>query len=72
MNKIIFVMFISVMLLSIIFISGCTTAQTILDPCKINCEDIFQSCNHKCGEGLLSSICKEKCTYDYNRCMNNC
>lgn len=32
------------------------------------CEREFNSCNHECGEGILSSICKEKCTYDYKKC----
>lgn len=35
-----------------------------LDPC----EKQFEECNHACGEGILSSICKEKCTFDYKGC----
>ncbi len=32
------------------------------------CERELNQCNHACGEGILSSVCKEKCTYDYNQC----
>ena len=35
-----------------------------LDPC----EGEFSDCNHGCGEGILSSICKEKCAYNYRNC----
>lgn len=34
------------------------------------CENAFSECNHACGEGILSSICKEKCSYDYRSCKN--
>lgn len=37
-----------------------------LDPC----ERSFQECNHSCGEGILSSVCREKCSYDYRNCKN--
>ncbi len=43
--------------------SGNIVSQ-IVDPC----EGEFQECNHACGEGILSSICKEKCSYDYREC----
>lgn len=36
----------------------------VVDPC----EREFNSCNHECGEGILSSICKEKCSYSYRKC----
>lgn len=35
-----------------------------IDPC----EREFSDCNHGCGEGILNSICKEKCSYDYRVC----
>ena len=38
----------------------------VVDPC----ERELQDCNHRCGEGILSSICKEKCSYDYRRCKS--
>lgn len=38
--------------------------EKAIDPC----EREFQECNHACGTGILSSICKEKCSYDYRRC----
>ncbi len=38
--------------------------EKAVDPC----EKEFQDCNHACGEGILSSVCKEKCSYDYRRC----
>jgi hypothetical protein len=41
--------------------------EKAIDPC----EKQFSECNHACGEGLLSSICKEKCSFDYRSCKNN-
>jgi hypothetical protein len=38
--------------------------QRAFDPC----EKTFSDCNHGCGEGILNSICKEKCSYDYRIC----
>jgi len=38
--------------------------EKAIDPC----EKSFQDCNHACGEGILNSICKEKCSYDYRSC----
>jgi uncharacterized ion transporter superfamily protein YfcC len=40
--------------------------ERAIDPCEKELSD----CNHSCGEGILSSICKEKCTYDYGVCKN--
>ncbi len=42
------------------------TLEKAVDPC----EREFSDCNHACGEGLLSSVCKEKCSYDYRKCKN--
>jgi hypothetical protein len=38
--------------------------EKAIDPC----ERQFSDCNHGCGEGILNSICKEKCSYDYRSC----
>ena len=46
------------------FIISSGALQTAVDPC----EREFSNCNHACGEGLLSSVCKEKCSYNYRRC----
>ena len=43
--------------------SGNVISQ-VVDPC----ERQFNECNYGCGEGILSSVCKEKCSYDYRRC----
>lgn len=64
MKKIIFVLIIGLLLMGLIFTTACSS---INDPCQSQ----FDNCNHNCGEGILSSICKEKCTYDYNRCREN-
>jgi hypothetical protein len=39
----------------------------VFDACKNKLKD----CNYGCGEGLLASICKEKCAYDYRVCNEN-
>ena len=56
----------AILLLSIGLISGCTAIQQI-DPC----EREYTNCVHDCGEGILSSICKEKCTYNRNDCQES-
>ncbi len=38
--------------------------QQAVDPC----EKQFQDCNHGCGEGILNSVCKEGCSYNYRNC----
>lgn len=38
----------------------------VIDPCQRT----LDSCNTGCGEGILSSVCKEKCAYDYRKCKN--
>ncbi|MFH1377097.1 MAG: hypothetical protein ABIH25_05675 [Candidatus Woesearchaeota archaeon] len=47
-----------------IIISGCTISN------EAKCEIEYKSCVHDCGEGILSSICKEKCTYDRKQCLD--
>lgn len=34
------------------------------------CQSTFEDCNYECGKGILSSVCKEKCTYNYRQCKN--
>ena len=46
------------------FIINSGALKTAIDPC----EKAFQDCNHGCGSGMLSSVCKEKCSYDYRKC----
>jgi hypothetical protein len=48
------------------FLVSSGTLQKAVDPC----ERSFSDCNHGCGEGILSSVCKEKCSYDYRNCKN--
>lgn len=48
------------------FLISSGVLEKAVDPC----EREFSSCNHACGEGLLSSVCKEKCSYDYRSCKN--
>jgi len=50
------------LLVGLFLISGCSELS---DPCK----SAFENCNYSCGDGILNSICKEKCTYDYNKCQ---
>ena len=52
--------------LAVYFIFQSGAVEEAIDPC----ERQFQDCNHGCGEGILSSVCKEKCSYDYRRCKN--
>ncbi|MFC1682087.1 hypothetical protein ACFL0X_00545 [Nanoarchaeota archaeon] len=32
------------------------------------CEREFKSCNDACGEGILSEVCKQKCTHERKVC----
>jgi hypothetical protein len=66
-NKLVIVVILIILLVVGAFVliqSG--VIERALDPC----EKIFSDCNHGCGEGILSSICKEKCSYDYRSCKN--
>lgn len=51
-------------IIALFLLMGCTEIKKVADPCR----SAFEDCNYSCGEGVLSSICKEKCTYDYNTC----
>jgi hypothetical protein len=62
-STVVFAILIASVLVSVVFMSGCTNP---IDPC----EQQLQDCNHACGDGILSGICKEKCTYDYNQCKS--
>ena len=58
-------MLLIVLVVAMAFMSGCDSVSP--DPCKRS----FDSCNYNCGKGMLSSICQEKCTYQYNTCRKN-
>lgn len=62
MKTIYLFLILGLVLLSALFVLGCISNP--LDKCQRD----FDKCNHDCGEGILSSICKEKCTYNYNKC----
>lgn len=51
----------AILIITTVLISSCT----IIDPCERD----YTNCVHDCGEGILSGICKEKCTYDRNSCQ---
>ena len=53
-----------ILLIGLLLVSGCSE---ISDPCKSK----FEDCNYNCGDGILSSVCKEKCTYQYNDCRES-
>ena len=46
------------------FIIQSGAVEQVIDPC----EKAFQDCNHGCGEGILNSVCKESCSYNYGQC----
>lgn len=64
-GKIIFIIVLLILLAiaAFVIIKSGALAKAI-DPC----EKEFSDCNHECGEGILSSLCKEKCSYDYRVC----
>lgn len=62
---VIFIIILLILLgIAVYFIIQSGAVEKAVDPC----EREFQDCNHDCGEGILSSICKEKCSYEYRRC----
>jgi hypothetical protein len=63
MKKILFSLLMIIILLSLI-LTGCSEISKVTDPCK----SAFEDCNYGCGDGILNKVCKEKCTYDYNKC----
>jgi len=46
------------------FIVQSGALEKAIDPCKKQLDE----CNYGCGEGILNSVCKEKCSYDYRSC----
>ncbi len=56
---------ISLIVLILFLVAGCSEITKVSDPCK----SAFENCNYNCGDGILSSVCKEKCTYQYNKCQ---
>lgn len=64
MNKTTTLSFLLLILVALL-VSSCSEISTITDPCKSE----FEDCKYSCGEGILNKICKEKCTYDYNKCQ---
>jgi hypothetical protein len=65
MNKFLALMFIGFALVSVVSVSGCT--NPFVDPCQTE----FEQCNYNCGEGIVSGICKEGCTMQFNQCKIN-
>lgn|GEM_PF-3271305 len=61
--KMMIILVLAILSLAIVLTSGCT----VIDPCERN----YTNCVHDCGEGILSGICKEKCTFDRNECQDN-
>ncbi len=58
------ILVLAILLTTIAIANGCT-----LIPQTDPCEREYTDCMHDCGEGILSSICNEKCTYDRNKCQ---
>lgn len=58
-------------LIGIVIISGCTNPIDPKEQAKERARQTFNDCNQRCGEGILSPICKEKCTYDYNQRLSD-
>jgi hypothetical protein len=65
-------MLILIIVILILFLTGNLNSHTgaavkkYVDPCETK----YKNCVHACGEGLLSGICKEKCTYDRRVCKS--
>lgn len=57
-----------IVLATIVLISGCTSPslKSPKEQAQEQARESFDQCNYQCGEGILNSLCKEKCTYDYN------
>lgn len=65
MKKLFLIIMLVVLFLSLI-LTSCSEVSRVTDPCKRE----FDDCNYGCGDGVFSSVCKEMCTYDYNKCKN--
>ena len=57
------------LLISIFLVSGCTVSSPLYpkEQAKNTAKAEFDECNQRCGDGILNSICKEGCTYQYNQ-----
>ena len=63
-NTLTIVIIVLLLIVGVAVLAQNDTVKKLFDPC----ERTFSDCNHNCGEGILNSICKEKCTYDYRVC----
>jgi len=63
---------IGILLLGIVtlaLLSGCTGFAFI---CEEQSRQKMATCNTDCGEGILSELCKTKCTIENNERINQC
>jgi len=66
MKKLIIILM-AILLISLIFVSGCSEITKITDPCKAE----YDECNYGCGEGWGSGLCKTSCSSQYSQCKKN-
>lgn len=67
MNKLLFALICIALLIGVVLISGCISGGMSIDPC----EREYSNCVHNCGEGILSSLCKQGCKWDRDKCKKN-
>jgi len=68
MNRKAGIMIILVVLILLLFGAFVLIQSGVIHRAIDPCEKQFSDCNHGCGEGILNSICKEKCSFDYRSC----
>jgi hypothetical protein len=59
-------------IVSIVGISFLTNGTDIFHICENQSREILNTCNTDCGEGILSSVCKTKCTIEHNERLEVC
>ncbi len=55
--------------LATFFLSGCTSFAFV---CEEQSRQQLSICNTDCGEGVLSELCKSKCTIEHNIRLDKC
>jgi hypothetical protein len=56
-------------IVSLALLSGCTGFAFI---CEEQSRQQLGTCNTDCGEGILSELCKSKCTIEHNDRLDKC
>lgn len=60
-----------IILILVIFISGCISSITGKAIQTKLCEKTFSECKGQCGKIFSGPLCNKTCSYSYDKCLKN-